>query len=111
MRIEEIYPNVESIRIEYKITYEDAIRGRVSKESSVKFSHGEEAYFKFRCANEDCSEKYFDLKQEVSSAVWGNGKVSGTKRCLGMEAPDHRNRCPTTMEYSVLVEYRKGSPR
>ena len=104
-RINNLFPSVTEIRIHYKEEYRSCF-GIYNKEQTL-FRHPEDlAEFKIRCANNDCTRKFFDLYSEVSNAIHHREcEANGVLECEGQEAKDHQYNCPTTLEYTIQIKY------
>lgn len=107
-RISKYWPNVAKIEIKAKQTYVSAF-GRSEREMSSRHLPDFAANFQFKCINRDCTMEYFDLFNEVSTAVASHKTKSiGTLECLGKEADDHLlNKCPCTLDYEINIEYKE----
>ncbi len=109
--IKEIFPTVECIVIEYQITYISAF-GKMKKNGRAEYEPDFEADFTFRCINDSCTGKGFDLYSVVSMmAAKGETESSGCGWCDGNESRKHRTTCHTSFTYSVRLEYQKDSLR
>ena len=107
--VSECFPSVDSIVVDYTITYESAFGCVIDKGCST-YNRESKVVFLYNCRNNDCTGLGFDLFPEIHSSISENKETySGELKCQGKEAPDHSNACPTKMEYSIRVVYRKGS--
>lgn len=102
-----LWPNVLSIKIEYKAVYTCAF-GIYENKGSIEEKPTYTANFYIDCPNDDCTCGYFDLYPQVANAIAAKSdKVSGVLYCKGEEAKGHSNNCDTKLEYTIAVEYRK----
>lgn len=106
-RIEDVYPRVEKIEIEYLIEHNSFV-GYNKKDEKWTLTPQSEMYFVIKCLNSECTSIGFDLSQEVSSAIDNHEtEVSGTMRCQGKEAPDHpRQSCSGTLKFTIRITYK-----
>lgn len=99
---------VKQISIKYNTTF---IWFAGIKEESHSFTKNktDAADFYIDCPNLECTESYFDLRDEVNSLYRSKGETTkGEKVCKGKVAPDHPNqRCETTMTYEIEITYSK----
>lgn len=54
---------------------------------------------------------YWTTDRDINTIAAKSDKAVEILHCKGEEAKDHRNSCPTKLEYAICVEYRKGSVR
>lgn len=107
--IKEIYLDVERIEIDYDIQYSSAF-GLIRKNGTATYLPDYAFRFKIDCVNIDCTGSGFDMYIYIASAVGKKQtEVSGSLRCTGNEAHDHKNSCDTKMDYTIRIEYRTGS--
>lgn len=110
-RIKEIFPKVERIVIEYRITHNSAI-GDITESGRAEYKPDFKAEFTFRCINESCTGTGFDMYPTVSMmAAKGEKEKRGSIECDGKESKKGDFSCRTTLSYSVLLEYHKDSRR
>lgn len=109
--ISDIWADVTSIGISYKAVYTSAF-GVLERKDAIRYNSDNPADFHIDCPNSDCTRGYFDLYPIVAQII-SQHKTSeiGYMNCIGEEAKDHSNSCPTKLEYAICVEYRKGSVR
>lgn len=107
-RIEDIYPWVGKIEIEYLIEHNSFV-GYNKKEEKRTLTPQSEMYFVIKCLNSECTSIGFDLSQVVSSVIHNHEtEVSGTMRCQGKEAPDHpRQSCNGTLKFTIWIMYKQ----
>ena len=106
-RIEDVYPRVEKIEIEYLIEHNSFV-GYNKKEEKKTLTPQSGMCFVIECLNRECTSIGFDLSQVVSSAIHNHEtEVSGTMRCQGKEAPDHpRQSCSGTLKFTIRITYK-----
>lgn len=99
---------VESIDIKIKTTYK-SFAGIREESWNLKRRKDEVADFYIDCPNLECTESYFDLRDEVNNLCRNKGEIAkGEKACKGKVAPDHPNqRCDTTISYEIRITYSK----
>lgn len=107
IRIEETFPNIERIEIDYTKSHHSAF-GSIVKEGSLVLKPKFENFFIIPCLNRECSSVGFDLSNDIFDMyrVHQNEK-SGRLKCCGQEAPDHPEQsCSGTLEYTIKIEYK-----
>lgn len=107
IRIEEKFPNIERIEIDYIRTHHTAFGPNNVKEAMV-LKPTFEAFFIIPCLNRECSSVGFDLSNDIFDMYRAHQKEkTGRMNCCGQEAPDHpEQNCSGTIEYIIKIEYK-----
>ena len=107
IRIEENFPNIERIEIDYIRTHHTAFGPNNVEETKV-LTPNSEAFFVIPCINRECSSIGFDMSSEIYEMYRNHQeKMSGEKRCEGQEAPDHPEQpCGSTIFYTIKIHYK-----
>lgn len=109
-RIKEIFPNINTVEIEYARTYITPF-GDLSDKQSFKFikNHNASCEFLVECRNDDCTQQYFDLEPIISfMAAHNTISKKGVVFCDGNEARDHYNKCRCELNYKITIEYKQA---
>lgn len=108
IRLEERYPQVECISINYIKEHTSFVSPSV-KEGVWTVKPQSEAYFILECLNRECTSIGFDLSSAISSAIRNHeSEVSGKMKCEGQEAPDHPEQsCSGTLKYTIRISYKE----
>lgn len=106
-RIEDVFPDIESIIITYHLHHSSAL-GNQDKDGTWIVNMQFQMSFVLECLNRECSSSGFDLKDEIYSMHQEHQtERSGTMRCVGQEAPDHPEQsCDGEMKYSIRISYK-----
>ena len=107
IRVEQMYPNVESIDIHYVLDH-TSFAGKSHEERTWHITPQNEIAFVIECLNRECTSIGFDLRNVISSAIHSRqAEVSGEMDCKGQEAPDHpKQRCDGHLNYAVKIWYK-----
>lgn len=107
IRVEQHYPNVETIEIIHERFHSSAF-GRSQQNGVWKISPKDDASFVLDCLNPECSTIGFDLRSIISSAVRDHKtEVYGEMLCSGQEAPDHPEQsCDGLLRYTIRIVYK-----
>ena len=106
-RVEEVFPEIEKIEINYYIHHGSAF-GVQNEQHSWLIKPEYQAVFVIDCLNRECSSVGFDLKNEIWSMYrTKQEEKTGTMCCEGQEAPDHpEQRCSGKLEFSIKIVYK-----
>ena len=107
-KVEELFPDVESIIITYHLHHGSAF-GSQDKEGIWTVNMKFQMSFVLECLNRECTSSGFDLKNEIYTMHRGRQtEKSGIMYCEGQEAPDHPEQsCDGTLEYSININYKQ----
>lgn len=107
-RIEEVFPDIASIEIDYHLQHSSAF-GRSEKKHTWHVNMQSQMCFVLDCLNRECTSAGFDLKNEIYSMNRAKQtKKSGDIRCDGQEAPDHPEQsCDGELTYTIKITYKK----
>lgn len=107
-RIEDAYPQIEKIEINY-LKEHNSFVGHNEKDGKWTLTPQSEMYFVIDCLNRECTSIGYDLSSVVGSAIRNHEtEVSGTMRCQGNEAPDHPEQsCDGSLSYTIRIIYKK----
>jgi hypothetical protein len=107
-RIEDAYPQIEKIEINY-LKEHNSFVGHNEKDGKWTLTPHSEMYFVIDCLNRECTSIGYDLSSVVGSAIRNHEtEVSGTMRCQGNEAPDHPEQsCDGSLSYTIRIIYKK----
>lgn len=107
-RVEEVYPQVETIEISYLKEHISFV-GHNKNEGKWTITPHSEMYFVINCLNRECTSIGFDLSGVVGSAIRSREtEVSGEMKCQGNEAPDHLEQsCDGALKYTIRITYKK----
>lgn len=107
-RVEEGYPQVEIIEINY-VKEHNSFVGHNEKAGKWTITPQSEMFFVIDCLNRECTSIGYDLSSVVGSAIRNHEtEVFGTMRCQGKEAPDHPEQsCDGSLKYTIRVTYKK----
>lgn len=107
-RISDLYPDVESIRVDYVIEHKsdipvDSISG------TLQLTGQSAAEISLRCPNRECTRGEIDIYSEVMSVLCHREtEASGKKHCNGLEARDHPGQpCASEVSYHIRVRYHR----
>lgn len=107
MTLENLYPQIERIEVIVDVVFHSSIGGDYKKSHSFRIEKNQTMDLRVRCANRDCTMKYFDLSSEIRDALLKNEDVSGIKECTGYLDKESEGkgsyRCETTLAYSVRL--------
>lgn len=107
MTLENLYPRIERIEVSVEIVFHSSVEGDYKKLHSFRIEKNNTLDLRVRCANRDCTMKYFDLSSEIRDALLKDEDISGTKECLGYLDKEREGkgsyRCETTLAYSVRL--------
>ncbi len=105
--IQEVYPSIEKVEIEYAMTH-ISVFGKSERSSTLIYAPNRPNVFEIDCINRECTQEYFDLKFEVQKMVTLNiSEKTGVMRCQGKEAEDHLEQsCDTILDYKITIEYK-----
>lgn len=108
IRVEQLYPDVESIEIHHIRDHGSAF-GHSRREGIWTITPQSEACFILECLNPECSTIGFNLKDVISSAIHHHTKdIAGEMECEGQEAPDHPEQsCSGTLKFTIEISYYK----
>lgn len=106
-RIEEVFPDIASIKISYQLQHSSAF-GSQDKEGTWNVNLQSQMCFVLDCLNRECTSAGFDLKDEIYSMRRNHqAEKSGEMRCEGQEAPDHPEQsCDGHLKYTIKISYR-----
>lgn len=109
MRIEDAYPQIEIIEINY-LREHNSFVGHNEKDGKWTLTPQSEMYFVIDCLNRECTSIGYELSSVVGSAIRNHEtEVSGTMRCQGNEAPDHPEQsCDGSLSYTIRIIYRNS---
>lgn len=107
IRIEQLYPNVEAIDIQYVLDH-TSFAGKSHEERTWHVTPQSEIAFLIECLNRECTSIGFDLRNVISSAIHSHqAEVSGEMDCEGQEAPDHPEQsCGGHIIFTVKISYK-----
>lgn len=107
IRVEQMYPNVESIDIHYVLDH-TSFAGKSNEERAWHITPQSEVAFVIGCLNRECTSIGFDLRNMISSAIHNRQtEVSGEMDCEGQEAPGHPEQsCDGHLEYAIKISYK-----
>ena len=107
-RVEESYPQIEKIEINY-LKEHNSFVGHIEKDGKWTITPQSEMYFVIECLNRECTSIGYDLSGIVGSTIRNHEtEVSGTMRCQGNEAPDHPEQsCDGLLKYTIRITYKK----
>lgn len=107
MTLEKFSPSVERVEVDVEVVFHSSIEGDYIKTHSFRIEKGNTLDLRVRCANRDCTMRYFDLSSEIRDALLKNEDISGTKECTGYLDKESEGkgsyRCETTLTYSVRL--------
>lgn len=106
-RIGEVFPDIESIEIEYHLQHISAF-GKLEEDKIWNVNLQGQMNFFIDCLNRECSSAGYDLKNEIYS-MYSNHQteVSREMKCDGQEAPDHpEQRCGGSLKYTIKITYK-----
>lgn len=97
---------VERVSIEYQTTFV-WFGGREIESHALSKDKTGTADFLIKCPNEECTEGYMDLREEVFDTIRrGLATCAFCKRCSGRTAPDHPHQsCDVLVEGSISIQY------
>ena len=105
--LENLYPRIERIEVGVEIVFHSSVEGDYKKSHSFRIEKNNTLDLRVRCANRDCTMKYFDLSSEIRDALLKDEDISGTKECTGYLDKESEGkgsyRCETTLAYSVRL--------
>ena len=106
--VEESYPQVEKIEINY-LKEHNSFLGHNENGGKWTITPQCETYFIIDCLNRECTSIGYDLSSVISSAVRNRElEVSDIIRCKGQEAPDHPEQsCDGTLKYTIKITYKQ----
>ena len=107
-RIEDAYPQIEKIEINY-LKEHNSFVGHNEKDGKWTLTPHSEMYFVIDCLNRECTSIGYDLSSVVGSAIRNHEtELSGIMRCQGKEAPDHPEQsCDGSLSYTIRITYKK----
>ena len=107
-RIEEVFPDIASIKISYQLQHSSAF-GSQDKEGTWNVNLQSQMCFVLDCLNRECTSAGFDLKDEIYSMRRSHQtEKSGEMHCDGQEAPDHPEQsCDGSLKYVIKISYKK----
>lgn len=106
-RIGEVFPDIESIEIEYHLQH-ISVFGKQEEDKIWNVNLQGQMCFFIDCLNHECSSAGYDLKNEIYS-MYSNHQteVSREMKCDGQEAPDHpEQRCGGSLKYTIKITYK-----
>lgn len=108
IRVEQMYPNVESIDIQYVLDH-SSFAGKSHEERTWHITPQNEIAFVIGCLNRECTSIGFDLRNVISSAIHSRQtELSGEMDCEGQEAPDHPEQsCDGHLSYTIKIIYKE----
>ena len=108
-RIEEVFPDIASIKISYQLQHSSAF-GSQDKEGTWNVNLQSQMCFVLDCLNRECTSAGFDLKDEIYSMRRSHQtEKSGEMRCEGQEAPDHPEQsCDGHLKYTIKIVFKQS---
>ena len=105
--IQEVYPSIEKVKIEYAMTH-ISVFGKSERSSTLIYAPNRPNVFEIDCINRECTQEYFDLLSEVRNMFALNlSERTGVMRCQGKEAEDHLEQsCDTILDYKITIKYK-----
>lgn len=106
-RIEDVFPDIESIIITYHLHHSSAL-GNQDKDGTWIVNMQFQMSFVLDCLNRECNSAGFDLKNEIYDMCRDHQTdKTGEMRCDGQEAPDHpEQRCGGMLRYTIKISYK-----
>ena len=97
---------VKSVEVKGRTVYR-SFAGNNEQSFAFKRSGRDIADFYIECPNIECTEMFFDLRQETDSLFRERAEATqGEIACKGKVASDHPNqRCDTTLYYEIKIIY------
>lgn len=107
-RIGEVFPDIESIEIEYHLQH-ISIFGKLEEDKIWNINLQGQMCFFIDCLNRECSSAGFDLKDEIYTMQREHiTEKSDVIHCNGQEAPDHpEQRCGGSLKYTIKICYKR----
>jgi hypothetical protein len=109
IRIRDIYPNVDYVKVKYTIYY--ALHEVQEYEIKINNDRLVRYCCVIRCYNDFCTSNGFDLSSQVTTAIVRKEVIEGEEKCIGKLSAKYQHNpnqpCDCSIKYTMEPVFKK----